>query len=76
MRLTFKPTDIEIYSRISALIYSKNITAKQELEKTAELLDGIKLLTEEELDALAAKLKELQAQQEENTREERILLAD
>lgn len=68
-------TGSDIYSRISALIYSKNITAKQELEKTAELLNGIKLLTEEELDAFAAKLKELQAQQEANTRQERTLLA-
>ena len=68
-------TGTEIYSRISALIYSRYGEAKKELELVEEKKRGLVILTEEELDSLNAKMNGLQQQQQKNEKEIQVLTA-
>ena len=68
-------TGTEIYSRISALIYSRYGEAKKELELVEEKKRGLVILTEEELDSLNAKMNGLQQQQQKNEKEILVLTA-
>ena len=61
-----KLTGTEIYRRISLMIYRRYNTAKHELENALKLMDDIKPLSEEELEAKKSRLKELEEQNMEN----------
>lgn len=68
-------TGSDIYSRISALIYSKSANAKRELDAVEEKLHGIVLLTQEEIECITAKKDSLFTRQQENEKTHRSFLA-
>ena len=68
-------TGTEIYSRISALIYSRYGQAKKELELVEEKKRGLVILTKEEIDTLNTKMNGLQQQQLKNEKEIQVLTA-
>ena len=63
-----KLTGTDVYSRISATIYRRCCDAKQQLELVQAQMDGMTLLTPEQLDELNGSIKELDAQNKENER--------
>lgn len=68
-------TGSDIYSRISALIYSKTSCAKRELDIAEEKLSGIKMLTKEEVENITVKKNSLFAQQLDVEKTHRSFLA-